>query len=107
MAWRSPRGRRILLSESVLFRSGMVEPGGLPPDRRRSDRAIVLQLLRDDHGEWWTRGELGAELTIEPGALGDSLELLVKVGVVVTPDADRVRASPCARHLDALDLIGI
>jgi hypothetical protein len=85
----------------------MAEPRRGAPDRRRSERAIILQLLRDDHREWWTRAELGAELEVAPAALADSLEDLELHGVVLTPDADRVLASPCARHLDALELIGV
>jgi hypothetical protein len=29
-----------------------------PSDEDLADRAVVLQLLRDDHGEQWTRDEL-------------------------------------------------
>ena len=47
----------------------MTEHPGVPPDHRRVERAIVLQLLRDDHGERWSRTELQAALNIEPSAL--------------------------------------
>jgi hypothetical protein len=77
------------------------------PDRRHSERAIVLQLLRDDHGESWTRGELRAELRIALAALADSLEDLQQHGVIVARDEDHVLASPCARRLDALELIAV
>jgi DNA-binding HxlR family transcriptional regulator len=79
----------------------------LSPDRRRSERAIVLQLLRDDHAQWWTRGELRGELRIALAALVDSLDDLEQHGVVVTAEDDRVLASPCARRLDELELIGV
>jgi hypothetical protein len=39
--------------------------------------------------------------------LADSLEDLQRHGVIVTRDEDHVLASPCARHLDALELIGV
>jgi DNA-binding HxlR family transcriptional regulator len=76
-------------------------------DRSRSERAIVLQLLRDDHGELWSHRELRAELNIALATLVESLEDLQRHGVVVKPDEDRVRASPCTRRLDALELISI
>ena len=75
--------------------------------RRRSERAIVLQLLRDDRGDWWTCGELCAELRITRNALTDSLRDLEQEGVVVIGDGDRVIASRCTRHLDMLELIGL
>lgn len=79
----------------------------LSPDRRRSERAIVLQLLRDDHAQRWTRGELRGELRIASAALADSLDDLEQHGVVVTAEDDRWVASRCARRLDELELIGI
>ncbi|MHB8533004.1 MAG: hypothetical protein ACYDC2_09805 [Solirubrobacteraceae bacterium] len=66
-----------------------------------------MQLLRDDHGERWSRGELGSELNIGAGELAAAIEHLEDEGVVVIPDEAAVIASPCARHLDALGLIGI
>jgi hypothetical protein len=65
-----------------------------------------LQLLRDDHAQQWTRGELRGELRIASAALVDSLDDLEQHGVVTAED-DRVLASPCARRLDELELIGI
>ena len=76
-------------------------------DRSRSERTIVLQLLRDDHDEWWTRGQLRAELRMREDVLAELLRELEQHGVVVMPDADRVVASPCARRLDVLELIGV
>ena len=75
--------------------------------QRHRERAIVLQLLRDDHDEWWTRGQLRAELEMSEDALDQSLRELEQHSVVVMGDTDRVVASPCARHLDALELIGV
>ena len=68
---------------------------------------VVLQLLRDDHPLRWTRGELERELyDVDPEAIGIALERLREQGVVHSED-ERVWASPCARHLDALGFIGI
>ena len=86
----------------------MTEHPGVPPDHRRVERAIVLQLLRDDHDERWSRTELQAELDgIAPSALAEALERLERHGVALTPSADAIVASPCARRLDDLELIGL
>jgi hypothetical protein len=86
----------------------MTEHPGVPPDYRRVERAIVLQLLRDDHDERWSRTELQAELDgIAPSALAEALERLERHGVALTPSADAIVASPCARRLDELELIGL
>ena len=85
----------------------MTEHPGLPHDNRKVERAIVLQLLRDDHKQW-SRAELQAKLNdIEPATLAHALERLEQQGVVVVRSADAILASPCARHIDALGLIGI
>lgn len=84
----------------------MTKHSSLPSDPR-IERAIVLQLLRDDHDERWSHTELEAEVNnLEPSALSRAVECLEQHGVVVALD-DRVLASRCARHLDALGLIGI
>ncbi len=74
----------------------------------RAKRAIVLQLLRDDHPERWTRAELEREL---PDVLPEEIESAVKElaaeGVVTIGDDKAIRASLCARTLDALELISI
>jgi hypothetical protein len=70
-------------------------------------RAIVLQVLRDDHEEWWTRTELLEEVDdIDPVIVTVELQRLADEGAVIV-DRERVTASPCARCLDALDLIGV
>jgi DNA-binding HxlR family transcriptional regulator len=72
-----------------------------------AERAIVLLVLRDDHPEPWTRTELDRELPdVEETAIGVALERLREQGVVQV-DGERFSASACARHLDALDLVGI
>jgi hypothetical protein len=67
----------------------MTEHPGVSPDHRRVERAIVLQLLRDDHGTQWSRTELQAELdNIQPSALAEALERLERHGVALVPSAD-------------------
>ena len=68
----------------------------------RVQRAVVLQVLREDHPQWWTRAEL--ERDLEPMALTGALAKLAADDVIQVDD-ERVRASRCARHLDALGLI--
>lgn len=86
----------------------MTEHPGVSPDHRRVERAIVLQLLRDDHDKQWSRTELQTRLNdVEPAALAPAVERLEQQGVVLVRAADAIVASPCARHIDALGLIGI
>jgi DNA-binding HxlR family transcriptional regulator len=74
---------------------------------RRIGRTIVLQLLRDDHDERWSRTELQAEVSDgAPAELSTALAHLEREGVVVV-QGERVLASRCARHLDGLGLIAI
>ncbi len=68
---------------------------------------VVLQLLRDDRPPCWTRPELGRELyDVDPVAVGVALRRLQEQGVVCAEE-ERLWASPCARHLDALGFISI
>lgn len=77
-------------------------------EHARIERALVLQLLRDDHDKRWSRTELQASLdNIELSALTGALERLERHGVVVAPSDHAVLASPCARRLDELELIAI
>lgn len=70
-------------------------------------RAIVLQVLRDDHEEWWTQTELLKEVDdIDPVIVNAELSRLAGEGAVLI-DGERVKASPCARCLDALGLMAI
>jgi predicted transcriptional regulator len=75
-------------------------------EHRRLDRAIVLDLLGDDHDERWQRDELAAAVRVERSVLDSALNRLHSAGVVVC-DGEEVRASSCARFIDALELIGI
>jgi hypothetical protein len=73
----------------------------------RAKRAIVLQMLRNDHPERWTRAELERELPdVPPEAVEVAIEDLKAEGVL-SFDGEQVWASLCARTLDALELIAI
>jgi DNA-binding HxlR family transcriptional regulator len=72
-----------------------------------AQRAIVMQVLREDHTEPWTRAELESEIyDIEPLAISDALATLEAEGVVNT-EGERVQASRCAWRLDALGMVSI
>jgi hypothetical protein len=72
-----------------------------------AERAIVLQVLRDDHGERWSLAELEYEASdVAPRAIREAFDRLVAEGVLVT-DGEHVLASRCARHLDTLGLVSI
>jgi DNA-binding HxlR family transcriptional regulator len=71
------------------------------------ERAIVLQLLRDDHEERWTRTELTQEIPdFEPAALDNALDRLRHDGVLHR-DGASVWAARAALRLDELELISI
>jgi hypothetical protein len=87
----------------------------MPDERNRfaqaggevAERAIVLQVLRDDRAERWSRAELECEIyDIEPSLLAEAMERLREEGVVHLA-GESVWASRCARHLDALGMISI
>ncbi len=76
-------------------------------DEEQIERAIVLQVLRDDHPERWTRAELENEVfDFDPLTIDEALTRLAADGVVIL-DGEQVRASACARRIDALELISI
>jgi hypothetical protein len=75
-------------------------------DGARLERAIVLQLLRDDHDPHWSRVELASELGADTTAVETALRGLRASGVVSLAD-DLVSASPAARRLDELELISV
>ena len=79
-------------------------PGDLD---RRIQRAVVLQVLRDDHHQRWTRAELESELSdVEPDAVNRAVASLATLGVIRV-ERDVVFASLAARRLDELELIGV
>jgi hypothetical protein len=76
-------------------------------DPRIAERAIIWQLLRDDHDERWSLIEFRVEIDhVEPSALSNALERLERHGVAVAW-GDWVLASRCARHLDELGLVSV
>jgi hypothetical protein len=75
---------------------------------RKAQRAIVMQLLRDDHEPRWTRVELRREIPDFTRYRFDQALDFLEGNQVIERDADRaVRASLCARALDQLGLVGI
>jgi 2-keto-4-pentenoate hydratase len=75
-------------------------------DGLRLERAIVLQLLRDDREQRWTREELLAEIDAEAPALERALSRLGADGVLCAAE-EHVWASRAARRVDELGLIGV
>jgi hypothetical protein len=85
----------------------MSEHPRLRTDLQITERAIILQLLRDDHDERWTRAELHVEASdMELSTLNSAFELLERHGIAVA-QGEYVLASRCARHLDELGLVGV
>jgi DNA-binding GntR family transcriptional regulator len=73
-------------------------------DSAKLERAIVLQVLSEERR--WSRTELAAELGADATGLDGALAALHGQGVVCLAEDD-VWASPAARRLDELELIGI
>ncbi len=74
---------------------------------RMAQRAIVMQLLRDDHDLLWSRRQLRRELPDIAGRVFRvALEALEDDGCIALGGGG-VRASICAQHLDALGLVAI
>lgn len=75
--------------------------------QQQAERAIVLQVLRDEHPQRWTRSELETQLDrVDALTVNDAIELLARDGVVIL-DGENVRAATCARRLDDLGLVTI
>ncbi len=75
------------------------------------ERAIVLQLLRDDHEPKWSRAQLTTELQaggeeLSREAIDAALRRLEWEGVLGSSEQE-VWASSAVRHLDELELIGV
>ena len=75
------------------------------------ERAIVLQLLRDDHERRWSHAQLAIELeadgeAIEREAIDEAVRGLERAGVLGCTEQE-VWASDAAWRLDELDLIGV
>ncbi len=73
-----------------------------------TERIIVLQLLRKDRSEWWSRTEVLRKLDdIDEDAIVGSLAHLERLGLLDRNGA-RFKASDGLRHIDVvLDLIAI
>lgn len=71
------------------------------------ERAIVLQILRDDHEERWAQAELVQEIPdFEPAVLAEALARLERDGVL-RREEQWVWVSRATRRLDELELISI
>jgi len=78
-----------------------------PDGEPATESIIVLQLLRGDRPEWWSRADVLRELhDIDPDAIRGSLAHLGRLGLLDL-DGERVRVSEGLRHIDALGLICI
>jgi DNA-binding HxlR family transcriptional regulator len=84
------------------------------PDRQEPEsvmwvleRAVVLQILRDDHEERWSHAELAREISdFEPAVLEEALGRLERDGVLHR-QGDTTWAARAARRLDELELISV
>jgi hypothetical protein len=83
----------------------MNDSADLSPDQHSVERAIVLQLLSEDHDPRWSFSEL-LELGDSETALAAALARLRQDGVVLD-ERDAVLVSPCARRLDTLGVIAV
>lgn len=71
------------------------------------ERAIVLQVLRDDRGAHWSRMALAREISVgEPALIELALARLRREGVLVSA-APGVCAASATRRLDELELIAV
>ncbi len=87
----------------------MCDPSNQFPDGDPgTERIIVLQILRKDRSEWWSRTEVLRKLhDIDPDAVRGSLAHLERLGLLDRRGA-RFKASDGLRHVDiVLDLIAI
>jgi hypothetical protein len=70
------------------------------------ERAIVLLLISGECRQAWSMAQLGAALRADTQSIERALDELSQSGVVLLVDA-QARASPAARRIDELGLIGI
>ncbi len=76
-------------------------------DEEQAERAIVLQVLRDDRDERWTPTELEAEIEDRGAqAIAEALGRLEAEGAVILC-GEHVLASRCASRMDYLGLVTI
>ncbi len=72
----------------------------------RLERAIVLQLLRDDREQGWSSQQLAAELDAQAPAFERALEDLERDGVLRV-EQDVVHAARATYRLDELGLLSV
>ncbi len=79
-----------------------------PDGEPATERIIVLQLLRKDRSEWWSRANVLRKLhDIDPDAVRGSLAHLERLGLLDRAGG-RFKASDGLRYIDdILDLIAI
>ncbi len=78
-----------------------------PPVVQKAKRAILFQLLRDDHAECWERPELEEELSDLPSAdFAAGLDRLREQRIAYLLKG-HVWATCCARYLDSLGVVSI
>jgi hypothetical protein len=78
-----------------------------PQPKRRLERALIAQTLRDDRADGCPLDGLAAELGEDgPIALRDALTRLERTSVVEIV-GESVRASPATKHLDELEMIAL
>ncbi|HSZ70981.1 MAG TPA: hypothetical protein VK756_11550 [Solirubrobacteraceae bacterium] len=71
------------------------------------ERAVVLQILSDDHEGRWSRAALAGEMSdCAPAALDRALLSLERDGVLCRDGGD-IAAARATRRLDELELIGV
>jgi hypothetical protein len=80
--------------------------GSRPAGDPGLQRAIILQLLRDDRPRRWTHADLAAELGAEQRTVDAAVRALDADGVVCGGDGE-VWASRAALRLDELELLAI
>jgi hypothetical protein len=74
-------------------------------ERRRVQRLVVLQVLRDDHDERWSGCELADVLAeVEAEVLANAIDGLTRKGVLCA-EGDALWASPALVRVSELELI--
>ncbi|HTA13452.1 MAG TPA: hypothetical protein VK781_01175 [Solirubrobacteraceae bacterium] len=84
----------------------MGQQPAVSPEQRQAQRAIVLQLLRNDHDESWMREELRSATGLGERVLDAALDRLGEQWLIVS-DGEAFLASPPMRYLDALELVSL
>jgi hypothetical protein len=76
-------------------------------DTRIAQRAIIHQVIRDDHRERWSPKQIEQALSdVTPETINDAIIRLEANGAIYCLD-EYIGAARCTRYLYLLDLIGI